>query len=305
MLSYIFLLIVKNSLTKILSYLLLFSFALSACRHINNKRFERLDQDESIFETQRVIGQITDNQLDEVSGLVASVKNPGLFWTHNDSGGKPWIYLIDTQGVVQLTAKLQGVKNRDWEDLALGNGQIYIAEIGDNDAKRDDYKIYQFAEPEFDSLSSIEIPKDSIRRMKFIYENGPRDAESLMYDHFNEELVIVSKRDQDAFIYSLPFKKGKELQIISPLGTIPFCYFTAGDSRSNGDFVIKSYDHILYWKEADASIAERLLNVNPIRIPYQSEPQGEAIAFDLNGDLVTTTEKVEGFDQNILRFMRK
>jgi hypothetical protein len=33
------------------------------------------------------VGAVTGRQLSEVSGLVASLTNPGLFYVHNDSGG--------------------------------------------------------------------------------------------------------------------------------------------------------------------------------------------------------------------------
>ena len=43
--------------------------------------------------------------------------------------------------------------NRDWEDIALGNGPvagtnyIYLADIGDNSIDSSQYYIYRFAEP--------------------------------------------------------------------------------------------------------------------------------------------------------------
>ncbi len=276
-----------------------------SCNHGKDKRFEEEKLDESIFESQTIIGTITDKKLDEVSGLIASVKNPGYYWTHNDSGGKPWIYLIDTAGTIHFTVKLEAIKNRDWEDITMDKGNIYIGEIGDNDAKRKVYRIYQIVEPKMDSTSTYTVPRDSINKMKFMYENGPRDAETLIYDYSNDELVIITKRDKDAFVYSFPFKPGKELQTIAPSGTIPFTRFTAGNSKPNGEFVIKNYDYIVYWKGSNKSILTRLMNESPVRIPYNSEPQGEAITFTLDGDLITATEKVEGFDQNILRFRRK
>jgi hypothetical protein len=42
----------------------------------------------------QVMGTLVDLELDELSGLVEAAQ-PGTFWTHNDSGAAPTLFLID------------------------------------------------------------------------------------------------------------------------------------------------------------------------------------------------------------------
>src|SRR5688500_17838526 len=44
------------------------------------------------------IATLADRAVRESSGLVASRREPGLFWTHNDSGDGPLVYAFDRAG---------------------------------------------------------------------------------------------------------------------------------------------------------------------------------------------------------------
>ena len=43
-------------------------------------------------------GEVKNPAINEASGIVASRKNPGVLWTHNDSGNDAKIYAISTSG---------------------------------------------------------------------------------------------------------------------------------------------------------------------------------------------------------------
>src|SRR5262245_49971144 len=90
--------------------------------------------------------------LDEVSGMEQSRANPGVFWVHNDSGDKPRVYAVSRAGALLGTYTLQGASAVDWEDMSIGpapNGSyyLYMADIGDNNARRRSIKIYRVLEP--------------------------------------------------------------------------------------------------------------------------------------------------------------
>src|SRR5215510_12948394 len=99
------------------------------------------------------LGKLQDTAINESSGIVASCSNPGLYWTHNDSGDGPFIYAIDNQGKSRGVWRVAGAAARDWEDIAAGPGPIrnrtylYVGDIGDNDKKRASIDIYRFPEP--------------------------------------------------------------------------------------------------------------------------------------------------------------
>ena len=64
------------------------------------------------------VGIVTDPQIDEASGMVASQTNKDLFWTLNDSQGPTCIYGISVNGTLMITVCLEGALNFDWEALS-------------------------------------------------------------------------------------------------------------------------------------------------------------------------------------------
>src|SRR5437764_643295 len=45
-----------------------------------------------------LLARLESREVTESSGIVASRRNPGLFWTHNDSGDGPFVYAFDRAG---------------------------------------------------------------------------------------------------------------------------------------------------------------------------------------------------------------
>ncbi|MCB0340193.1 MAG: hypothetical protein KDD53_11345, partial [Bdellovibrionales bacterium] len=82
--------------------------------------------------------------LDEVSGIVASRRQPGVFWAHNDSLNKFRLHAfrvvsnsVQALGYFKVSGINLGVHAMDWEDIAIGPGPtsedwIYIADTGNN-----------------------------------------------------------------------------------------------------------------------------------------------------------------------------
>lgn len=42
----------------------------------------------------------------------------GAFWTHNDSGDGPKLYLIGPNGALLTRGAIAGATSQDWEDMA-------------------------------------------------------------------------------------------------------------------------------------------------------------------------------------------
>lgn len=105
------------------------------------------------FKAGKKLSKMKHKTLEEASGLAASARYPGYLWTHNDSGNGATIFLIDQKLNIVLTCALEGVDNRDWEDITLGPGPepgkqyIYVGDIGDNTARHEEKYIYRFEEP--------------------------------------------------------------------------------------------------------------------------------------------------------------
>ena len=86
--------------------------------------------------------------LSEVSGIVRSVRDATRFWVHNDSGDSARIFAIKANGTLVKEVKVEGAKNVDWEDLTIGGGNLYVADLGNNGNARKNLGVYVFPEPD-------------------------------------------------------------------------------------------------------------------------------------------------------------
>ncbi|MEO9482613.1 MAG: hypothetical protein ABJG47_04180 [Ekhidna sp.] len=259
------------------------------------------------FYSQQVVATIEDDRLVEASGIEESYANPGYFWTHNDSGADPILYLIDGNAQIVMEVDLKGMKNRDWEEIVTarheGDSYIYVAEIGDNKAVHKDVKILRIPEPRFNGGRNISIDKTNIEVMSFTYAEGARDAEALLYDQSQKEFVLVTKRENNAMVYSFPFIANEEAVAIKSKGTIPAKLFTAADMNDQGEILLKHYGAIYYWGPSTKPAVDRILAWDAIMVDYIPEPQGEAICW-YEGDFYTISEKNKGKPQEMLYFKR-
>jgi hypothetical protein len=259
---------------------------------------EEMDQDTVIFMPRELVAPLDSETIDEASGLASSIKYPSRFWTHNDSGDEAYLYLINEQGKTEATVKIINAENRDWEDIAvayhpvLKENYIYIADIGDNNAVNTSGTIYVLEEPAIQSGDTVEVNVEKV--VTFTYEDGKRDAETLMVDPLTSDIYIVSKRETQVGLYLLSY-------IFTGTGTImavkqavlPFTQMVGGDISAQGDqIVLKNYTTVYYWKRKPGQSIKEALASKPFLTPYIQEPQGEAIAWSRDGNaFYTLSEK--------------
>jgi hypothetical protein len=290
--------------------LLFFSFLL-LCALVSCSK-KKVNNNEEYFLKAEPLAELNSKKLEEVSGLVASIGNRGYLWTHNDSGNKAEVFLIDEHAKIKLTCTLKDIENRDWEDIAIGAGPVpgknyvYIADIGDNFARYPVKYIYRFEEPQFtQGVSKIEITEfDTIT---FRLSDAQKDTEALMLDPKTNDLFVISKREEPVYVYQLKYPYDTNDTITaSRLFSLPLTQITAADFSSNGEeLLIKNYEEIYYWKTPKEKTLEEALKEKPIRVAYEQEPQGEAVAWSRdNSGFYTLTEKVKG-EKCILYFHRR
>lgn len=254
-------------------------------------------------------GVINNPILEEISGLAFSQKHPNLIYVHTDSGGEAAVYLLDSLGKELGVMELEGVKNRDWEDIAVGPGPggkpyVFVAEIGDNAGIHSEICIFRFPEP-----NSI-VAKNSVKPevLRLTYPGGAIDAETLMVDPISGDLFIVSKRDDKNTLYRVPqsaFSKGKAT--LEKLHNLDFTSSVAGDISSDGSkILIKNYFAIYYWDRKPGESIPQTLQETPKRLPYVPEPQGEAIGFNPDGSsFFTISEKRFNINPTLYRFPKR
>lgn len=128
-----------------------------------------------------------DPRITESSGLAVSSVHPDLAYTVNDSGSAAEVFAIDLAsgdvvGVTKIRASF-----RDVEALALRDGTLWIADVGDNRAQRDDTALYAIDEP---GRTSHTV---AARRFPVALTGGPADVEALLAQPGSDRLFLVTK----------------------------------------------------------------------------------------------------------------
>jgi hypothetical protein len=296
---------------RTLVFLIIQPFLISSCSYEEDSRDRAFALDDNLFNEAipMILLKKDSRTLAEASGLAISRENRGRYWTHNDSGDGPYIYLFDGNGEVEATVTLDGVEARDWEEISTqvtdSVSYLYIGDIGDNDGSRDSIMIHRIKEPKVGDKTKITISKDAIETMVIQYAEGARDAESLFYDSIDDNLVLITKREQDVLVYEFQFKDIDTPVAITSKGSIPMRNITSADVLPGGDILLKNYDNVFYWKRKNKAAYITLLEGVPFRIPYVKEPQGEAICTDEAGNFYTVSERSNHAKQEVFFYERK
>jgi hypothetical protein len=235
------------------------------------------------------LAELKSKKLKEVSGIAASVTNPGYLWAHNDSHNGTEVYLINEALTISLACKLTGVENRDWEDIAVGPGPeegksyVYVGEIGDNDAKYRFKRVYRFEEPRLNgndrAIDIVDFDTIIFRLPK------KKDTETLMIDPVTKNLYVVSKREEPVHLYELEFPYSTHDTLnAKEVMSLPFTQIVAGDISDDGKQVLlKNYEYVYYWSNPSGKPLLDLLAEKPEEVPYEEEPQGESITWAKDG----------------------
>lgn len=284
-----------------------FVMAQSACKIAYD--FKSLNKSESYHASPDSIGLVGQK---EISGIIPSIEYPGYFWGINDSGNGAVLHLfsLETAEIKNLFI-LTGISNVDWEDLAIGKdkngkGIIYIPDIGDNKAKRKICTVYKISEsllkPSENSIQYVNL--DNPATVLYTYSNGARDAEAMAYDPIENQLIVVTKREDNVMVY--PIDPNTTSQTVEPLGSLAISNVVGADFTENGSkFILKTYTHIYEWQRSDLteSLCD-LLSKSPTKIPYQIEPQGESICY-VNGGFITLSEERFGIKPVLYKYRLK
>ncbi len=135
------------------------------------------------------------SQLEETSGIIFYA---GGIWSHNDSGGEPEIYKIDTvTGQIIQTITLQNATNIDWEDIAQDDEYIYVGDFGNNAGNRDDLKIYIIDKDDIPVTVNTSV---SVEIINFEYSDQEDFSKSMRNNNFDCEAMIV--KGEKVFLFS-------------------------------------------------------------------------------------------------------
>ena len=253
----------------------------------------------SLFMPGVKLGILNKERVTEASGMVASRKNPGVFWVHNDAGNSATIYAIKADGEFISAYRVKQAKSRDWEDVAIGPGPekgvdyIYIGNIGDNNLEYASVAIYRVEEPKVDinqatgSADKLEdVRIGPAAEIELLYPDGPKDAETLLVDPLNGDIYIITKGKSSGLVYMAPYPQAVDSRTtLEFIAEVPMAKATGGDVSPDGSCVIVRASKAagLWIRPAEQKLWMAFID-QPVWIDLAKEPQGEAVCFDANSN---------------------
>jgi hypothetical protein len=259
-------------------------------------------------------GLIVYDRIKEASGIAASRRNPGVLWTHNDSGDQNRLYALNAKGKHLGTYTIAGVAARDWEDIAIGPGPVegqpylYIGDIGDNGREYEYKYIYRVPEPKVDSSQApVDTTLFGTETIAVFYPRVNHDAEALMVDALTKNVYILTKGDTSSHVFRAAYpqslKRGTRLEQVA---TLRLGWVVGGDiSPSGNEILIKTYTAIYYWARSSPDELWRAFDKAPAVLPYILEPQGEAIGWKADGmGYYTISEEFQGIPAHLCFYPR-
>jgi len=245
--------------------------------------------------------------LEESSG-VAPGREPGVVWTHNDSGGEPVLWAVDVRGGLKGRVRLGGAESVDWEGLAIGpcgeDRCLYVADTGDNLEVRESPTIYRIPVPAAadDTVRARALP---VR-----LPDGPRDVEALLALPDEGLLLVTKGRNHPVTVYRYPPPQRpgeritlEEVQVLTDGPRLPYDRVTGGAADPEGRVAALRTMELLIFYRVDGNRLSPLPG-GRVRLRSLREPQGEAVAFLGADTVVLTSEAGRGGSRGQLRLLR-
>jgi hypothetical protein len=273
--------------------------------------------------TARVIEEIgvLPDELRESSGVAISRTQPGVLWSHNDSGDGPNLYAVDMSGKLLAQVKVANALARDWEDISRGGCPpemaeaasvqksecLYIADTGDNDQVRPQVTIYIVIEPQI-SGAGAQPPPVPARTLHYRYPDKPADAEALAVLP-NGDLTIVSKgRNGTIDFFSIP--AATVAKAIASDDTVVAEYVgntgirpeprtgqlvtSAALAPDGKTLAVRTYYEVYFFERVSEGGKTRWRDLQRPCSLGDAEPQGEGIDFLDANTLLLTSERSRG-----------
>jgi len=234
---------------------------------------------------------VTDDRLAELSGMLV---DDGAVWAMGDGGRAVTVHRLDDDCAVAQTRTAE-IDPFDAEDLALGpEGEYWVSDTGDNERSRE-------------TVAAIVLPaRGEARLHRFTYPDGPHDAEAMLVDADGVPFVITKEVGAPPGVYRPaappqgrgPFPLERVAQVSlppsdtegGPIGGVGTRTVTGAAMSAEGDVVaLRTYTDAWLFPVSDGDIAAALAG-SPTRIPLPGEPQGEAVAFEADGTLLSASE---------------
>ena len=251
-----------------------------------------------------VLAECPATELNESSGLAASVRQPGEWFTHNDAGGSAELYRFNEAGEHLETHEVVGAPFRDWETLDAGpcpagveaERCLFIGDVGDNGRSRADVFVYVVAEP-----ASGE-PAEVLATWRLGWPDGAEDSEAMVVHPCTGRVYLFTKHngERDPSVWRLPAEPvvGVDPAPVEYVATLPRAWFgdsgrlTGADwSEGGNQLVVRTYEGAWIW-DTEGGAPDAHWATAPTSIPFDPGVQGESVAFAPEGGVLSTSERV-------------
>lgn len=277
---------------------------------------------------------IQSEPIDEMSGIVKSRRRDNLYWVHNDSGDKARIFAIDGEGRSVLPtyskftyygdAQEQGKEqwpgfevlyadNIDWEDIAIDDNYLYVADMGNNGNARRNLAIYLVSEidPTASTRSAV------IRKLPVVYPDQHQYPPEKL--HFDSEALFVAdgkpyvitkhraggffhnRWEPGAKLYRLDTRFDDKENVLTPVDSHPdLVAATGADLSPDGRtlaIISMSGLHLFRDPHGDKWLSQS--SYRRVRLDGRAFKQAEAITWESDERLLITNEQGELFRVDI------
>jgi hypothetical protein len=241
---------------------------------------------------------VTDARATGLSGLVVTKDGYVAVSDSNYDKSRIRIFFLDGQCRLVRSAGYP-TSAYDPEDLAVGrDGTLYVADIGDNGRSRRTIAVWRLAP----GSSRPQI-------VRYAYPDGAHDAEAL----------LLAGDDTPIFVTKDPFRTGiyaptgpavpsgepvalAEVGTFSPdttgtpngIGLAGELLVTGGtNNAARTKVALRTYSDAYEWTVPDGDVVKAITTGTPRVTPLPDEPQGESIAYTLDGSQLVTVSDQE------------
>lgn len=242
----------------------------------------------------------TDPGLEELSGLTVV---DGVLYAIGDSGTDHRLAVLDETCAVTRWLDVP-VDPYDVEDLASYDGELWLSDTGDNQARRETV-----------AMTRMDPATGQGELHRLVYPDGPHDAETVLIESGGRPIIVTKELTGISGIYApeggssvadlaspgpTPLVKLGELRFerTETPGGPPFItgsiLATGGAVTADGSVAaVRTYNDVYLFPVVDGNVATALSG-EPTVVALPPQPQGEAVAFDGDGNLLVASEAVGG-----------
>ena len=245
---------------------------------------------------------VTDPRLQELSGLASD--GDRLFAINDSDDGAIAVQVLNRACEVQDTITAP-VDPYDVEDLALApDGKLWLSDTGDNNRSRETVALHVVSQ---DGSASL---------FRLTYPDGKHDGEALLLDGKGVPYIVTKEPIGSALVYrptgplvagaTTPLEQVASIAISAtdtpggPLqSSIVTRTVTGGAVSKDGAVVaLRTYTDAYLFPVPNGDFVAALKS-DPVRVPLPNEAQGEAIAFDADGTLLSASEFGKGTSSEV------